>query len=354
MLHEVLNRAGSHFDEAVTSAILYRRPRAPSDARAEALGHRERVEALAHIASIYDRPEHYDEARAFFPRARPITPELRRVRRISRGSVIDATWSSGFAPFAAEVADRYLSHGPNRLAAARLFLHDGPPRPAVILVHGYRAGQYALEQRVWPIEWLHKGGLDVALAVLPFHAVRALPGPALFPSSDPRVTIEGFRQAVRDVRALVHFLRDRGAPSVGVMGMSLGGYTTSLVATIEDQLSFAVPFIPLASIARAARQSGRFVGTAEEQHAQFEALERAHRVVSPLARPARIDRDRILVIGAAGDRITPIEHAELLARHFEAPLEVFSGGHLLQFGRAQGFRAAGRLLGKLGLLQRAG
>jgi len=354
MLDRVLNRAASRFDEVVTNALLHRRPRSEPDARAESLGHRERVEALGHIARLYDRPEHYDKSGAFFPEAAPITPELRRVRRASGTTVIDATWSSGFSPFAAEIEGRYLAHGPNRIAASRLFLHDGPPRPAVLLVHGYRCGQYALEERVWPIEWLLKGGLDIALPVLPFHAVRALPGPALFPASDPRITIEGFRQAVRDLRALMCFLLDRGAPSVGLMGMSLGGYTTALIATLEDRLSFAVPFIPLASIAMAARQSGRLVGTEEEQRLQYEALEEAHRAVSPLARPSRLDGDRILVIGAAGDRVTPIAHAERMAQHFQAPLEVFPGGHLLQFGRGQGFRAAGRLLGRLGLLQRAG
>src|SRR5262249_22102616 len=195
-------------------------------------------------------------------------------RRANGTVVMDATWSSGFLPLAEEVAERYLGHGKNHIAAARLFVHEGPPRPAVLLVHGYRCGQYALEERVWPIEWLMKGGLDVALPVLPFHAVRALPGPALFPASDPRVTVEGFRQAVRDLRALIHFLLDRGAPSVGLMGMSLGGYTTALVATLEHRLSFAVPFIPLSSIALAARQSGRLVGTEEEQRLQFEAIER--------------------------------------------------------------------------------
>jgi pimeloyl-ACP methyl ester carboxylesterase len=55
------------------------------------------------------------------------------------------------------------------------------------------------------------------------------------------------------------------------------------------------------------------------------------------------------VLGAEGDRITPIAHARRLAEHFGAPLEVFAGGHILQFGRADAFRAAGKLLGRLRL-----
>jgi pimeloyl-ACP methyl ester carboxylesterase len=353
MLHEVLNRAASHFDEVVTSTLFHRRNRSPMDLRAETLKHRERIEILARLAELYDRPEHFDAALSFFPAADAISPELCRVRRIAGiagGEVLDATWSSGFSPHCAEVADRYLEHGPNRVAAARLFVHHGPPRPVVFLIHGYRCGQYTLEERVWPVDWLFKGGFDVALPVLPFHAVRAQPGPALFPSSDLRITVEAFRQAVRDLGALGQFFRERGAPAVGVMGMSLGGYTSALLATLDARLSFAIPIIPLASLGAAARQNGRFVGSEAEQQLQFQAVERVYRVVSPLSRPSRVDKDRVLVIAAAGDRITPIEHARLLAEHFQAPLSVFPGGHVLQFGRAQGFRAAGEMLRRIGLL----
>jgi pimeloyl-ACP methyl ester carboxylesterase len=271
------------------------------------------------------------------------------VRALRGGEVVDAYWPSAFIPHSEAVADRYLGYAENRVAAARLFLHKGRPRPAVLLLHGYRAGQWAVEERVWPIEWLFEKGLDVVLPVLPFHAVRAPRGGPVFPGSDPRITNEGFRQSVFDLRALSRYLRDRGAPHVGAMGMSLGGYTTSLLATVDAELSFAVPMIPLASIAHLARSLGRFTGDAGEQRAQFEGLEAAHRAVSPLARPSRVDPGRMLVLAAEGDRITPIDHARWLAEHFGAPLHVFPGGHILQFGRADAFRAVGRLLGRLGL-----
>src|SRR5262249_6110629 len=156
-------------------------------------------------------------------------------------------------------------------------------------------------------------------------------------------------QAVLDLRTLVRALLDRGAPQVGVMGMSLGGYTSALLATVEPRLSFAVPMIPLASLAQMARRLGRLTGSPDEQRAQFEALEAAHRPVSPLARPSQIAKDRILVTAAEGDRITPLEHARALAEHFQTELHVFQGGHILQFGRADAFRAIGRLLARLGL-----
>ncbi len=264
--------------------------------------------------------------------------------------VLDAKWASEFEPWCADVREEYMSHELNRIAAARLFLHT-TPKPAGILVHGYRCGQFALEERLWPVQWLYDRGMDVALMVLPFHAVRAQRGPYVFPSADPRITVEGFRQTVTDVRALAIALRDRGCPAVGVMGMSLGGYAAGLLATIDEQLDFAAPIIPCVSIADVARTMGLLVGTPEQQALQHDALDAALWVTSPLARRSRVPADRLLVVGASGDRITPMDHAERLAKHFDAALETFHGGHVLQFGRAEAFRAVGRMLQRHGLVE---
>jgi len=317
---------------------------------AEALGHLERMQSLEGVRALYDRPEHHDEPDTFFGIPRPAAPQLTPVRPLAGGQVLDAVWDSNFAPYCREIADLYLDYQPNHKAAARLYLHD-TPRPVALLLHGYRCGQWNIEERVWPVSWMFERGFDVALPVLPFHAVRARRGDRpVFPSSDPRMTIEGFRQAVHDLRGLIHYLYARGAPAVGVLGMSLGGYTSALLATVERQLAFAVPIIPLASIADFAREGGRLVGTLDQQAAQYAALEAAYRVVSPLGRPSQIDSERMLVLGAVADRITPIEHARRLAAHFNAPLEAFAGGHLLQWGRAEAFRSIARMFGRLGLL----
>jgi pimeloyl-ACP methyl ester carboxylesterase len=200
-------------------------------------------------------------------------------------------------------------------------------------------------------------GLDVAIIVLPFHALRAREdrrAPPPFPGSDPRFTNEGFRQAVSDIRALIAWMRSRGTPEVGLMGMSLGGYTTALLATVESGLSFAVPIIPLASIADFARDQGR-LGKGSEGAALHEALDAATHVVSPFSRPSRIQREdglnRFLVVAGQRDRITPIAHAERLACHFDAPLVRFPGGHLLQFGRKEAFLEVGRFLEGLGVMR---
>jgi pimeloyl-ACP methyl ester carboxylesterase len=208
------------------------------------------------------------------------------------------------------------------------------------------SGHYGVEQRIWPLDALDDLGFDTALFVLPFHAKRAgnRRGAPLFPARDPRFTIEGFRQAVGDLTGLVRYLRARGHAKLGLFGMSLGGYTASLTATVEPDLDFLVPVVPLACLADFNRDQGFLGERPNEVLALHAGLETAHRSVSPLLRPSLVPKDRVLVVGARADRITPIGHARRIATHFSAPLVAFRGGHLLQLGRERAFDRVYELL----------
>lgn len=348
MIRSLVDFAAARFDEAVVGTLIHGSMRGrKTTAR---LSHAERMRFLAEFAEMYDRAEHFDRNGTFFEPPPAITPKMVRVRGLPGGEVVDATWPSACEPFCADVAPRLRSVAANSTAAARLFLHADRPRPVAILLHGYRCGQYSFEERAFPVAAFFERGLDVAIAVAPFHAVRGEGPVPLFPSNDPRITVEALRQFVFDLRALTGFLLSRGAPKVGVMGMSLGGYTTALLATIDDRLAFAIPMIPLASFADLAIAGGRFVGTDDEQRLQYEGVERVHRVVSPLARPLVVAKEHTLVVAFRGDRITPVAHAEKLAAHFGAELATFAGGHLLQFERREAFRAALRVMARAGAL----
>lgn len=311
--------------------------------------------ALERICDDYEDPRFVAPPEVFFGDAgRAGEWESRRVRALGRGGeVADVRWRSGYEPIARDpsVRDRYLGREANRWAHARLWLHRDP-RPTVILVHGYLGGNFSVEERAWPMRWMFERlGLDLALPVLPFHGPRNERGRRpLFPSSDPRINVEGFRQAIWDLMSLRRALAARGAPAIGVMGMSLGGYTSALMITADADLAFGVPMIPLASIADFARDAGRLVGTTEEQLAQHAAIEAAHRPVSPLARPARLAKERMRIVAGEADRITPSSHARRLSEHLGARLYAFPGGHLLQFGRSEGFREVARMLAELELL----
>lgn len=337
---KVLGTAASAVDRAVVAAMHAHGAR--DRARAEKLTHAERMEVLAGVHRSYGS-EHHDR---FFGETQAIDPVLREVRP----GVWDASWASTFEPFLADVADKYVARVENRTARARLFMRGGK-RPAVIAVHGYLGGYFVIEEATWPIAWMQRRGLDVALPVLPFHAQRGGPrrGAPPFPSADPRFTNEGFRQAVADLGGLARWLRERGAPAVGVIGVSLGGYTSALLATVSDAFDFVVPMIPLASVADFAREQGR-LGIGAEVDAQHAALEKANWIVSPLARPLRVPRSRALVVAAENDRITPAAHATRLARHFDCEMLTIAGGHLLQLGRGDAYRSLAAMLEREGII----
>lgn len=355
MLKRAQSLAAATVDRLVHKVALSRGAASRQRSPAESLGPTERVRVLEQIASFYDAREH-----ELFPA--PAAPHFERSEtRLSDGGVrIDLAWPSAHRSLEPAARPRIDEDARNRRAVARLYLGHGAakgPRPAVILIHGYLGGQMVFEERAFSVPFLRERGLDVALAVLPFHAER---GPAgklgvgrpRFPSSDPRLTIEGFRQAMLDLRTLVQHLYDHDATAVGAMGMSLGGYSSALLSTVEPRLSFVVPMIPLASIADFAAADDRYVGTFSQKREQHEALERAHRAISPLARPVLVPPKGRLVIGARADRITPPQHAEKLAAHLGSELVWLHGSHLVQLGRRQAFARMMRMLEALELIPR--
>ena len=246
---------------------------------------------LALVRETYGAPELVTHPDAFFVPPPGREPACAAPCARSRGGreCLEASWASAFEPFAPGVRDAYLAHVPNRTAHARLYVGGGP-RPAAILVHGYMSGQWAIEERAWPIRWLNQRGLDVALAVLPFHGVRARAegGRRRSPGADPRFTNEGFRQAVADLRVLIALLQGRGATAVGLMGMSLGGYTTALMATLRAGPRVRRAAHPALVAGGLRARSGAARCRRERRGSSTPPSRRPNHVVSPFARPSRV------------------------------------------------------------------
>jgi dienelactone hydrolase len=345
-------KLGSRLGGAVDDIILrtvYRRfrkarapsqlPRGPEPVDRRAL--------LAEAIAFYSRPE-----LEFFPAPPEIRPvEEKRGGLPNGGRIVDLKWPSPFVPHWELLRDEYLAYERNRFGHARLY-EQPQPANSIICLHGYRGGPYFLEERAFPVRWLYSLGLNVALFQLPFHAHRGGPDAPIWPSVHVARTNEGFAHAIHDLRALIALLRRRG--EVGVTGMSLGGYTTSLTATVEP-LAIAAPMIPVASFPDVMWQMG--AGTPDRERAEregitLEMLREAMAVHTPLRRKPAVPPERVLVLSMEGDRIAPPEHATRLAKHFGAEELRFAGGHILQLGRGDAFRALARRMAAVGLISR--
>jgi hypothetical protein len=384
MLSSVLYRTTRRLIGAVDLAVLERvlTPLPAAMEPIESLSHSERMHALAAFAAFYDRPEHFTQHTRFFTRLARPEPRQRIVRRYRRdGDVIDLSWTSGFetlwsprsaaAHFAAlEASDTPLAHSIRSLNAcedrlgiqvryaharpenqtmhARWFKHRAGPRACAVILHGYLGGTLAVEEWMWPIQALFDRGMDVVLTVLPMHGPRTavkdrfrLPG---FPAVDPRLAVEGFRQLVHDHLTLFDYLLDSQVSSLGLMGMSLGGYSAALLSTLDPRIRFSVFYMPLASVSDFALRTGRMVGSQQEQQEQASALDRVYRCVSPLARPSLLPQGNSLVIAGESDLITGRPHSDQLVNQFNSAVSTFAGGHILQLGRDAAFDAVWRLL----------
>lgn len=302
-----------------------------------------------------------DRAGLLFPAPRaPRGVVERTVRGLPEGSIADLRWPSGYSAIACAYDD-WVARCPNtRTAHARWFRHR-TPRNTLICLHGWGAGAFPFEAQAYRASWLYGLGMDVIFATLPFHARRAnrTVGRPLFPSTDPFCSNEGFAQAVFDVRALMALLRHRGIERVAVTGMSLGGFTSALLATVDPDLEAAIPIVPFASLPRMMWEYGE--GTQAKQDAireglSLEKFEAAYRATSPLHRAPKLPPERMLFIAGQHDRVTPVAQARLLQQHFSTPqgqprLEVFRGSHLVQTDRRALFRALAKFLAERGFIE---
>jgi pimeloyl-ACP methyl ester carboxylesterase len=332
-------------DRAATLAVQARNNARRSASMAPPSGD-QRAAVLRGFAELYPATLGND----FFLPVQEISPVARVApNELGVARSLDLAWASDYQPFIASMSERYTRTTENHAASVRL-LSAGPKRPVAILIHGYMAGSYQVEAKLWPVQRFLRSGYDVVFFTLPFHGIRANParrGPPEFPGADPRFSNEGFRQVIFDLQNFIRWLKEQGHPEVGVMGMSLGGYTAALLSTVQEGLSFCVPVIPLASLADFAREQGELSAAPEAEAEEHALLERIYRVVSPVERRPLIASSRTLVVAAKADRITPVAHARKLAAHLGAPLVSWHGGHLLQLGRNAAFRRVEALLREL-------
>ena len=308
---------------------------------------------LARAREFYADPRFVDDPGAFFAAPAPLRVEERRLRRLVDGDLIRVRFESAFVPVFPEAA---LSV--DRTGVALWWRHRRAGHPAMLCVHGYAGGHLWLERLAFEARRFYRAGVDVVIYVLPYHGPRTAPGSGPsgrgFFGLDMVRTNEAFAQAIYELRALLRYCRAAGTGPVGAFGMSLGGYTTALLASVEPELAFAVTMIPLASIAEmmwAGDGDDPRLALARRYGWNLDTLRDLTRVHAPLARSPLVPFDRRLIIAALGDAICPPEHADALWRHWGRPrIHWYPGGHVAQFRRGAALRAVRTLLGDVGLL----
>ena len=287
-----------------------------------------------------------DDPAGYFSRPPALEDVDRRVTQCRRGAIETMRFSSDFEPHPGEPgSQRWCSFGANRDVFARVLRHDREPRPWLVAVHGQGMGRVS-DVDFLRVRRLHETlGVNVVLPVLPLHGPRR-EGMRLdqqFVSNVYLVNnVLGLAQAVWDLRRLLTWLREHErAPSVGVYGFSLGSYVASLLSTLDGDLACVIAVVPAGDLAEAMRIGRTPFGSKPPTDGVLhdERSARVHRVVSPLAAPCRVPKERRFIVAGLGDRFARPPGAVLLWRHWEQPsIRWQQSGHITM-ARSDGYEA---------------
>lgn len=325
--------------------------------------HPGRLRQLREQLDFYGELAEAGDPHAFLRAPAPVQVSTRPARGVFRpwdGSAEELTFESPFEPAFPALRAPWARQERNRTARARYWRHRHGPRPTLIAVHGFAAEAYLVNEWFFNVPWLYGMGCDVVLVTMPFHGRRQsrlspYSGHGFF-SRGLGWTNEAFAQAVHDIRAFVRYLLDeRGVPSVGVAGVSLGGHTSALVASVEERVAFAIPNVPVASLVDLVLQwtpIGTVTrGLLKATGLTIRDLRRLAAVSCPLTFEPLLPLEHRMIIGGVGDRLAPPKHSRLLWEHWDrCRIHWFPGSHLVHLDRGAYLWQVARFLRSIGFL----
>ncbi|HTO55876.1 MAG TPA: hypothetical protein VMR50_20995 [Myxococcota bacterium] len=245
------------------------------------------------------------------------------------------SFPSGYEPRIGDPGrDRWLSYGVNREAHAALLRHRDSSAPWLVCIHGYGMGSPGTDLPAFDARRLHHElGLNLLFPVLPLHGPRS---PRMrsgdgFLSGDFLDTVHAEAQAIWDIRRLLGWLRANGATQIGVYGLSLGGYTASLLSCLDGGLACTIAGIPAADFIRLVQRLAphRLLREIDRLGFDWEILRDVLSVVSPLALEPLVPRERLSIFAATADHLVPADQVRDLWRHWGEPrIAWYAGSHL--------------------------
>ncbi|MDB5974486.1 MAG: abhydrolase 18 [Nevskia sp.] len=317
-------------------------------------GWQREIERLKYYAKLADLA---DSALAFPRPRRGIQVQELRPSRLAYGPrgipYRMLSFDSPFQPLNPELRQSYGGQRRNARAGAQYWFHKGGPRPTLIVIHGFLIDPYWLNAQMFSLRWFYQQGYDVLLYTLPFHGHRGehwdwFSGYRLFAGGLAQFN-EAMAHAIHDVRVFMDYLERQGVRRIGVTGLSLGGYTSALLAAVDERLAFCIPNSPVVSpvdLMREWQPLGMLAGARMKRSGTpLSELRHGLAMHAALTYAPKIASERMLIIGGAGDRFTPPRHVRLLHGHFPgSQLHWFPGNHLLHLRQGEYLRLMKRFM----------
>lgn len=212
----------------------------------------------------------------------------------------------------------------NNRVVAQHWQHTDGVRQTLIFIHGVVLDSYLLNSKLFELNWLYQQGYDVLLYTLPFHGYRKEPNDLInglgFFSRGFAHSNEAMVQSVFDLRILMNYLEQNGVTQMGVMGFSLGGYISALVANVDGRLFFVIQFAPVVfpiDMVMGWPPLSIFMQNIMKKHDWNIQVYKKSNSFAPCNQLETSDEPhRLMVVGGAGDRFTAPRFVKLLHEHW--------------------------------------
>lgn len=273
---------------------------------------------------------------------------------VAHGRVDNISFRSSFEAINPAQRERRRGYTRNNVVHAQHWRHDDGPHPTLCLIHGFMGSAYLFNGLFFSLPWFYRSGYDVLLYTLPFHGRRAERNS---PYSGYGFFMDGFAgfaesmaQAVHDFRSVLDHLEFTGVDRIALTGMSLGGYTSALIAGVDDRIQAVIPNVPVITPEAAFDDwfpANLLVRLGERlTHTDKDLASAAYQYHSPLNYAPLVPKDRRLIIAGLGDRLAPPEQAEKLWEHWDrCGFHWFPGNHVLHISQPDYLRRMTRFLG---------
>lgn len=224
---------------------------------------------------------------------------------------------------------------PNDYVTGEAYLNEGESKPNVIFVHGWRMKGFDRVKKIFHDSFMNDLRWDMYYYTLPYHLERQ-PEASLYSgefmiSANINRTIESTRQAIVDLRALIQWIKNNKQGPVIIIGVSLGGFISNLVATLESEIDALVSIFYSNRLSYSIWNTipGKYIKQDLESHeVNYKDLVKYWELTEPNQGVPKMNKDNILLISAKYDQYVHIEDADLLWDSWGKPTRyIYNCGH---------------------------
>jgi pimeloyl-ACP methyl ester carboxylesterase len=137
-------------------------------------------------------------------------------------------------------------------------------------------------------------------------------------------TLNSIKQAVTDLRALIHYLKTKNQKVI-LIGMSLGGFITNLAAAVEEKIDVLISVMYANSLPFSVWKSipGKYLKQDFEANGYtYEKLKEFWAIMVPSNFKPVVAKERILLISGIHDRYVLLEDTDLLWQAWDKPKRI--------------------------------